>query len=144
MQTLKSFLDHRLVRQARLFEAMTERLRIHLPAEVAPHCWVGGVRDRILIVVSDSASFSMLVHYQQHEILKQVNSDFSLELPAPLTKLKTKIAKLPAAVKRPLVRPRLSADDARRLTSVAANITDPELKSALIRLAQRGSKAPDR
>ncbi len=140
MQRLKSLLDHGLVRQARLFQAMTERMRLHLPAKVAEHCWVGGIRERVLVVVTDNASFSTLVHYQQHEILKRINSDFRAELPAPLVKLKAKVAKLPPTPRNPLPRPSLSADNARGLARVAKDIGDPELKSALNRLAQRGVK----
>lgn len=137
MQTLKSFLNESLVRQARLFQTMTDSLRLQLPAEVAEHCWVGGIRDRVLVVVTDSASFGTLAYYQQHEILKRINSDFRMELPAPLTRLKTRITKQAPQTRLPSQRPRLSADNARGLACAAMNIDDPGLKSALLKLARR-------
>jgi hypothetical protein len=140
MQTIESFLNNALARKARLYEAMTDSLRIHLPVEVATHCWVGGVRAQSLVVVSDSACFSTIVHYQQHEILEQINSDFQTELRAPLTKLRTKIAQQPVVVRKAPARPLLSATNAHCLTRAAINIIDPELRSALARLAQRGGK----
>jgi hypothetical protein len=140
MDTLKSFFNADLLRHARLLEAMTSRLRLQLPTQVAEHCWVGGVRDRTLVVVTDSASFAVATYYQQHDILKRINSDFQADLRRPLIKLKTKVAKLPRATKKPLVRPKLSADNARGLDFAAANITDPELKSALTKLARHGMK----
>jgi hypothetical protein len=140
MRALKSFLDGGLLRQARLLEAMTGSLRLQLSGEVARHCWVGGIRDRMLTVVTDTASFATLVHYQQHEILKRINSDFRLELPAPLTRLKARVAKLAPETRVPLERPRLSADNARSLASAAKHIDNPELKSALAKLAQRGKR----
>lgn len=139
METLKSFFNAGLVRQARLLAAMTSSLRLNLPPDVAEHCWVGGINDRLLVVVTDSASFAVAAYYQQHEILKRINSDFQAELPAPLIKLRTKVATLSPTISRSLPRPTLSTSNARGLESAAATINDPELKIALTRLARRGS-----
>lgn len=141
MRSFKALFDEKLLRQARLFEAMTDCLRRSLPLEASAHCWVGGVRDRVLVVVTDSACFAVAPHYQQHEILKRINSEFRAHLPAPLTKLKTKVAKVPStAVQRRLEPPTLSADAGRGLASVATHIADPDLKSVLTRLAKRASQ----
>ncbi len=141
MENLKSFLNADLLRHAGLLEAMTATLRSYLPAEAAAHCWVGGVRERVLTVVADSAGFAVAAHYQQHEILKRINSDFRAELLIPLNKLKTKVAKLPAPVRTPLQRPTLSVENARALASSAMTLADPELRSALASLARRGGKS---
>lgn len=93
MQSLKTLLDGNLVRQAQLFEAMTKSLRRHLPTEAATHCWIGGTRDQTLVVITDSASFTVAAHYRQHEILHEINSEFRADLAAPLTSLKMKVAK---------------------------------------------------
>jgi hypothetical protein len=133
VKTLQSLFDGKLVRQARLFEAMTSSLRLHLPPEVGDHCWIGGVHERTLVVVTDSASFATLVHYQQQEVLKRINSDFRMEIPAPLQKLKLRIAKLAPQTQRPLPR-RTSASGAARDTR---EVTDLELEAALKRLVRR-------
>jgi hypothetical protein len=138
MEHLKSLLNADLLRHALLLEAMTTILRSYLPAEAAAHCWVGGVRERVLIVVADSASFAVAAHYQQHKILKRINSNFKAELSASLNRLKTKIAKLPAPARIPLQRPTLSANNADILASSAMTVADPELRAALDRLARRG------
>jgi hypothetical protein len=140
MQNLRVFLSDSLVRQARLFEAMTDSLRLHLSAEVAAHCWVGGIRERTLVVVTDSTAFFMLVHYQQHDILKRINSDFKTELACPLNRLKTRIAKRPPETKKAMQRPKLSHDSGRDLAHAAATIADPEVRDALTRLAARAGK----
>lgn len=140
MEQLKSYLSTGLLRHARLLEAMTKTLRSHLPAEVAAHCWVGGVRGRMLVVVTDSASFAVAAHYRQHEILARINNDFKAELREPLGEFKTRVSPLPAAAKMPRKRPELSSDSARGLACAAESVTDPELKAALTRLAQRGGK----
>lgn len=101
MQSLKGLLNANLVRQAQLFEAMTKSLRRRLSVEAAAHCWIGGMRDQTLVVVTDSASFAVAAHYQQHEILKEINSEFRAELAAPLTRLKTKVAKTPIPTGKP-------------------------------------------
>jgi hypothetical protein len=140
VQSLKALLNDNLLRQARLFEAMTESLRMSLPPALAAHCWVGGIRDRVLVVITDSANFTIAVHYQQHEILKRINGRFRAELSAPLIKLKTKVAKVPTTPKLPLQPPQLSAENGRTLAAAAAHIIDPDLRSALTRLARRGDK----
>jgi hypothetical protein len=140
MNTLRSFFNAGLLRQASLLEAMTSRLRLHLPTQIAQHCWVGGVRNRTLVVITDSASFAVAAYYRQHDILKRINADFQTDLPAPLIRLKTKVAKRPSATKKPWARPTLSTDNARGIKSVAVNIADSELKSALNKLARRGTK----
>lgn len=142
MDALKSFFNASLVRQARLLEAMSSRLRLHLSAPVAEHCWIGGVRDQTLVVITDSASFAVAAHYQQHDILKRINADFQAELPMPLIKLKTKVAKQPRTPEKRLARPTLSADNARGLESAADSIVDSELKSALTMLARRSVRHP--
>jgi hypothetical protein len=140
MQKLRVFLSNSLVRQARLFEAMTDSLRLHLSAEVAEHCWVGGIRERTLVVVTDSTAFFMLVHYQQHDILKRLNSDFKTELACPLNRLKTRIAKPPPETKKAIQRPKLSRDSGRDLARAAATIADPAVRDALTRLAARANR----
>lgn len=140
MQSLKALLNDNLVRQARLFETMTQSLRRHLPAEAAAHCWVGGVRDRILVVVTDSASFGVVAYYQQHEILKGMNSEFRAELPAPLIKLRTKVARAPAMVESPRQQPTTFPEGTRGPASAASHSAAPELKSAYARLARRSDK----
>lgn len=142
MDTLTSFFNSRLIRQARLLEAMTSRLRLHLSTQVGEHCWVGGVRDQTLVVITDSASFAVAAHYQQHDILKRINADFQADLPMPLIKFKTKVAKRPRTTEKRLARPTLSTDSARGLESAADNIADLELKSALTKLARRSVRRP--
>jgi len=141
MQTLRRLIDPDLIRQARLFESMTDSLRKCLAADSALHCWVGGIRDQTLVVVTDRSAHATLVHYQQREILKRINSDFRPELPAPLTRLKLKIRQMPVVATKNAQRPALSAENARRLASTATAISDAGVRSALNRLARRGGKS---
>lgn len=140
MQPLKTLLNASLVRQARLYDAMTESLRRRLPAEAASRCWIGGVREQTLVVVTDSASFTIAARYQQRDILKGISAEFRTELATPLVKLKIKVAKAPVSTNGTPEQPKLSVGNARELKSTAAHTADPELKSALIRLARRGEK----
>ncbi|MBA3731605.1 MAG: DUF721 domain-containing protein [Gammaproteobacteria bacterium] len=141
MRTLNRLIAPELLRQARVFESMTGQLRTCLKAECAMHCWVGGIRDQTLVVVTDHAGHATRVHYQQGEILKCINKGFRAELPAPLTRLKLKVRPMPQAPVKDIRRPSLSLDNARRLRSTADGIADAGVKAALKRLAGRGTES---
>lgn len=141
MKTLNGLIDPHLLRQARIFASMTDSVRKCLAAESARHCWVGGVHDQTLVVVTDHSGHAMRIHYLQREILDCINSNFGSQLPAPLTRLRLKVRAMPAPAVKSAARPSLSADNARQLLSTANGIPDPGVKAALKQLARRGIKA---
>ncbi|MBA2491206.1 MAG: DUF721 domain-containing protein [Gammaproteobacteria bacterium] len=138
MRTLNTLIAPELLRQARAFESMTRELRTCLKDECATHCWVGGIREQTLVVVTDHAGHATRVHYQQGEILECINKGFRSELPAPLIRLRLKVRPMPEAPVRDIRRPTLSSDNARRLLSTADGIVHAGVKAALQRLARRG------
>ena len=138
MHRLQHFLDSRLIKSARLLEALTQSARTRLAPTVAEHCWVSAIRGKTLIVVTDSSSWAVPIRYQQHELLKQLNEQFPAELQQTLTRLKIKVAILPNGAKKLMSNPHLSPDNARKLASAADGISDAGLRSALKKLARRG------
>ncbi len=79
MKTLDSFVDRDLRRRARLLERMTASARSRLPRHHAEHCWVGNYAGTCITLITDDAVFATPIHYQQQEIIKQLNEEFGEE-----------------------------------------------------------------
>jgi hypothetical protein len=92
IQPLERFIDSRLLKRLRLLEALTCAIRPLLPAAGAEHCWVVDVRERTLVVLTDSANWAVSIRYQQRELLKQVNDQFRLELACALERVKIRVS----------------------------------------------------
>lgn len=73
-------------------EALTAAIRPLLPAAGAEHCWVVDVRNRTLVVLTDSASWAVSIRYQQRELLKQLNDQFRPELAGRLERIKIRVS----------------------------------------------------
>lgn len=136
MQALNQFLDKDIVRQAQLLHMLTLSLTSRLPLPAATHCWVAGIRDHTLIVITDSANWVVPIRYQQFEILKQLNSEFQQNL----KRLRVKVSSPTYRATNPINKPILSSQNAQHLTSVAGAIDDQDLKAALLRLASRAKQ----
>lgn len=140
MRPSKDFIDRKLLSQIHFLTQLTTSLRSRLPSSMAEHCWVASYDRDTLCVLTDSSNWTLALRYQQREILKQLNTEFRLELQAPLKRLKVRIAATtPRSTRIPLPRPTLSTANAALIDSVATSISDPELSAALSRLAKRGS-----
>lgn len=138
MQPLIQLLGKDIIRQARFLHMLTLSLRSRLPELAVEHCWVAGIRDHTLVVITDSANWVVPIRYQQFELLKQINSEFQQNL----KRLRIKVSNPTYRVKNPTNRPALSSQNARQLTSLAATIDDQGLKTALLRLASRAKRFP--
>ena len=145
MQPLNHFIDPAMIKHAQFLHALTMSVRTRLPASVAEHCWVGGIRDDTLVVITNSGNRTIPIRYQQHELLKLLNSEFRTDLKQTLKRLKIKVtasqrslaANIPVGAKNPISQAPLSKQTAQHLLSVAADVADSELRSALLKLASR-------
>jgi hypothetical protein len=147
MQPLNRFIDPAIITHAEFLRALTMSVRTRLPASVAEHCWVGGIRGDTLVVVTNSGNRTIPLRYQQHELLKLLNSEFQTDLKRALKRLKiivtasqallTLTMKTPGGGKNPISPAPLTTQNARQLLSVASAIADSELRSALLKLASR-------
>jgi hypothetical protein len=145
MQPLNRFIDPAIIKHAKFLRALTMSVRTRLPASVAEHCWVGGIRGDTLVIITNSGNRAIPIRYQQHELLKLLNSEFRTDLKQALKRLKIKVtapqaslaAKTPLGVKNPISPSPLTKHNAQQLLSVASDIADSELRSALLNLANR-------
>lgn len=138
MRPLTDYLDDSIVRKVAFISRLTTSLRSRLPPHIAERCCVAGVNQNTLSVLVDSSSWTLTLRYQQREILKHLNTEFRAELQPPLTRLKVRIASTSTATRIPLERPQLSMKNAAVVSSAAVTVADPQLRSALMRLAKRG------
>jgi hypothetical protein len=126
----------RLVQKARRLADLTTLLRQYLGAPLSDHTWVGAITSDTLVLVTDGSAWVTRLRYQQHEILKLVSHETGL----PLRRLRMRITPTQAKSMQTPRRRALSADAARRLEASAADIQDPDLRRALLRLAERGRR----
>lgn len=133
MQQINRYLDKDLIRQAQFLHVLTESLRSRLPITVGAHCWAGGIRDNTLVVITDSANWTIPIRYQQYELLKQINSEFQKNL----KRVKIKVVNIAYQREKPANRPSISVQSAQHLASIASTMQDSGLKSALLRLSKR-------
>ena len=138
MRPFKHYLDHKLIQRSRLLQTLTHSARSRISPAVAEHCWVAGIHDNVLVVLTDSSSWAVAIRYQQHEILKLINSEYRMELEQTLKRLKIKVVSLPNGRKKTISKPRLSGSSAYLIAAAADTIRDPGLRAALKRLAQHG------
>lgn len=140
MQKLSSYISTGLQDKTKLLHRLTLSLRMQLPATLASHCWVAGIDNRTLTIITDDPGHASLLRFQQYEILKQLNQELGLAVREYLNRLKIKIRKTTSAPKLPTPAAPLSERSARHIDECAEHVKDHELKEALHRLAQQGRK----
>ncbi len=70
---------------------MTTSIHSRLSADLRKHCWVVDVIGSNLIMMTDSAERATIIRYQQHELLKQINEEYTNSLDIPVRRLKVKV-----------------------------------------------------
>ena len=138
MQKLSSYIGIDLQKKAKLLHRLTLSIRVLLPAELAGHCWVAGINNRTLTVITDDPSRASLIRFQQHEILKQLNQELSPTVKEYLNQIKIRIGSITKGVEPQAKHLSLSNPSAQLLKECANSIEDRELKEALQHLAKRG------
>ena len=71
---------------------MTESLRRQLPEPLAANCWCSDIEGPTLTLSVRDNNQAPLIHYQQRELLKQVNAEFKGRLVQPLRQLRIQVA----------------------------------------------------
>ncbi|MBK1672558.1 hypothetical protein CKO35_04440 [Ectothiorhodospira shaposhnikovii] len=136
MRRPRVLLDPALLTRARMLENLTWSVRNLLPPGPREHCWVSGMEDGALTLVTDSGAWATQLRYLKREILKQIQAHHGLH-PRSI-----QIRVCPAlSDARKENRPRqanaLSNRARESLLSAANTVEDTELRQALRRLAAR-------
>ena len=91
MRPIHTLIDTKYLTKARYITSLTTSVRSRLSPELRDHCWVVDIIDNSLIVVTDQPERATVLRYQQHELLKQINEEFTSSLSVPVRRIKIKI-----------------------------------------------------
>ena len=138
MQKLSSYINFDLQKKAKLLHRLTLSIRMQLPKDLASHCWVAGIDNRTLTIITDDPNRASVIRFQQREILKQLNQELSLTVKEYLNQIKVKICNVIGGVIHPMKAENLSPDSAQHIQRCAKDIKDLELRKAMEHLAKRG------
>tara|TARA_R110002049_G_scaffold182041_2_gene349698 strand:- start:118676 stop:119083 length:408 start_codon:yes stop_codon:yes gene_type:complete len=91
MRPIHSLIDSKLLNRTQIVQSLTNSLHSRLSSELRQHCWVIDIIGNTLVLITDNADRATTLRYQQHELLKQVNEEFSGSLEVPVRRMKVKI-----------------------------------------------------
>jgi hypothetical protein len=109
-------------------------LKFLLPEPLRFHCWPAGISGNQLTLVTDSSTWATQLRYQQQQILKQINSDLGLKL----IKMRVRISARQVYRKKSWPARKLTQKSADLIRQGALSVSDPDLRAALLRLANTG------
>jgi hypothetical protein len=122
-----------LLAHARMLAALNNQLKYLLEVPLNDHCQVLALRDQTLILAADSPVWAARLRFHTPRLVKQ----FSRHLSVPLRTVKVRVcpisgASAPASRAAPKRRGTVGKQ---ALLQAANTVSDPELKSALQKLA---------
>lgn len=91
MRPIRSLISTKFVDRTKIIQFLTTSIHSRLPLDLRQHCWVVDIIGNNLLIITDKAERATTLRYQQHELLKQVNEEFSTNLAAPVRRLKVKV-----------------------------------------------------
>ena len=91
MQSISHLIHRHYLKKAAFLGQLSASIRSRLAPYLAPHCWVADIATNQLTIITNRAERATLLRYQQHEILKQLNEEFSAELGRPLYRLRVRL-----------------------------------------------------
>lgn len=125
----------RLLARARALGELDARVRQLIPAPLNAHCQVLSVRDTTLVLAADSPVWAARLRFQSTQLIKQLSGPGTVNLCTVQVRIR------PPGERRPAHRTRrlqpLTQQTGRILGQAARDVSDPALKTALLRLAGR-------
>ncbi len=91
MRPMHSLIDAKLLNRTQSIQSLTNSLHSRLSSELQQHCWVIDIIGNQLVIITDNAERATIIRYQQHELLKQINEEFTRSLEVPVRRLKVKV-----------------------------------------------------
>ncbi|MFP4079038.1 MAG: DUF721 domain-containing protein [Ectothiorhodospira sp.] len=135
MRAPRTYLDPHMLDHARRLEALTQSVRELLPPDLRGHCWVGNLRDGVLVLVTDGGSWAYPLRYMRREILKQIRDHHGITARTVQIRVQPGMRTFAPSTGHPL--PPLSHRARESLQHAAQAVEDPGLKETLRRLASR-------
>ena len=91
MRPIHSLIDTKFLTKARYITALTTSVRSRLSPELREFCWVVDIIGNCLVIVTDRPEHATVLRYQQHEVVKQINEEFTSSLSVPVRRIKIKV-----------------------------------------------------
>lgn len=120
--------------KARQLADLSHRVQACLPADLAEHCRVIGLRDGCLRLATETPAWAARLRFQAPRLIQQLRQRGAVALHT----VQVQITPTAARREAPARKPRMTAENARLLEQTARAIEDPGLARALARLARRG------
>lgn len=139
MKSIANLINPRLLGKASQLDSLTRLIRSCLPAECQDHVSVADIRDRQLILVTDSPVWSSRLRLFQNNILEMLKTHANLEL----GQIRIKQTYPKKQAETPVFNHRhLAEHSAKLVKQMADSVDDPELRQALSKLAKNTAKKP--
>jgi hypothetical protein len=125
----------RLVSQARALLGLDGLVQELLPDALKTHCRVLSVRDETLVLAADSPVWAARLKFHSSQLVKQLNRQQTVKLRT--VRIRVRPPEKRVATERRNAPLKLGISSATALRQAADSVSDPDLKSALLRLANR-------
>ena len=125
----------RLVSQARVLLGLDGLIQELLPDALKTHCRVLSVRDQTLVLAADSPVWAARLKFHSSQLVKQLNRQQTVKLRT--VRIRVRPPEKRVATERRNAPLKLGISSATALRQAADSVSDPDLKSALLRLANR-------
>lgn len=125
----------RLVSQARTLMALETRLQELLPAPLKTHCRLLTIRADTVVLAADSPVWAARLRFHAPQLVKQLNCIQTVKLHTVQIRVRPPERNVPTQRRKSM--PLRNRNSTTALQQVAQSVSDPGLKSALLRLANR-------
>lgn len=125
----------RLISQARTLMALEVLLQELLPDPLRTHCHLLAIRDETLVLAADSPVWAARLRFHAPQLVKQLSRNQTVKLRTIRIRVRPPERNVPEKCPGPMRQ--LSKNSTAALQQVAQNVSDPGLKTALLRLANR-------
>ena len=137
MKSISRLINPQLLGKASQLDKLTRVVRSSLPAECREHVSVADIRDKQLILVTDSPVWSSRLRLYHNNILEMLKTHANIHL----SQVRIKQTHPKQTAKAPIFKNRYLTDgSAKLLKQTADSIDDPDLHQALIKLAGKTAK----
>ena len=124
-----------LLARSRELRKMDILLAELLPAPLNSHCRILSIRNSILVLAADSPVWAARLRFQAPQLVKQLTQHLSGKRCTIHVRVRPPETALAPPPQKPGIRPGIQGIAA--LQQAAQTVSDPELKTALLRLANR-------
>lgn len=125
----------RLVSQARALMALETLLQALLPEPLKAHCRLLAIREDTLVLAADSPVWAARLRFHAPQLVKQFNRNQTVKLHTFQIRVRPPERIVPTQRRKSMSR--RSKNSTTALQQVAQTVSDPGLKTALLRLANR-------